>query len=52
MENYGAETNSLPKLVVGNHVIVQDQKTKKWTLHGRVVETPPDLFKNVIQNFQ
>ena len=41
VENYNAKAKPLPKLVVGNHVIVQDQKTKKWTLHGRVVETAP-----------
>ena len=37
VENYNDKAKSLPKLVVGNHVTVQDQKTKKWTLHGRVV---------------
>ena len=41
VENYNAKAKSLPKMVVGNHVIVQHQKTKKWTLHGRVVETAP-----------
>ena len=41
VENYNAKAKPLPKLVVGNHVIVQDQKTKEWTLHGKVVETAP-----------
>ena len=41
VENYNAKAKSLSKLVVGNHVFVQDQKTKKWTLHLRVVETAP-----------
>ena len=41
VENYSAKAKPLSKLVVGNHVIVQDQKTKKWTLHGRAVETAP-----------
>ena len=41
VENYNAKARPLPKLVVGNHVIVQDQKTKKWTLHGRVAKTAP-----------
>ena len=41
VENYNAKARPLRMLVVGNHIIVQDQKTKKWTLHGRVVETAP-----------
>ena len=46
-ENYNVMAKSLPKLVVGNHVIVQDQKTKKWTLHGRIVETAPHQHYHV-----